>query len=83
MYEYRLTTVDNPFDPFDEYQEWLKYDHTVLHYNTDGLLARFARTSDDLSDKEYNDEINEAITRIMCLDPSGLYRRVRREVVDE
>lgn len=83
MYEYRLTTVDNPFDPFDQYLEWLKYDHLVLKYNTDGLLARFARTSDDLSEKEYNDEINDAITRIMVLDPSGLYRRVRREVAAE
>ena len=80
MTEYRITTKDNPFDPFDQYYEWLMYDHVVLKYNTDGLLARFAYTSDALTDKENNDQINEAIFRIMALDPSGLYRRVKREV---
>jgi len=86
-YEYRLTTVDNPFDPFTQYESWLNYDHlhAVEHGNvfTDQLLARFARTSDELSDFEYNEEINNAITRIMVLDPLNIYRRKRREVPEE
>lgn len=83
-YEYRLTTKDNPFDPFTQYDSWLNYDHlhAAEHCNvfTDQLLARFARVSDELSDSEYNDEINDAITRIIVLDPFDLYRRVRREI---
>jgi hypothetical protein len=86
-YEYRLTTVDNPFDPFTQYDAWLNYDHLHVaeHGNvyTDQLLARFARTSDELSDSEYNDEINRAITRILVLDPLNIYRRKRREVPEE
>ena len=85
-YEYRLTTKDNPFDPFTQYESWLNYDHfhVAEHGNvfTDQLLARFARTSDELSDSEYNEEINNAITRIIVLDPFDLYRRVRREVTE-
>lgn len=87
QYEYRLTTKDNPFDPFTQYESWLNYDH--LHYLehggvfTDQLLARFARTSDELSDFEYNDEINDAITRIILVDPLDIYRRVRREIKEE
>lgn len=86
-YEYRLTTKDNPFDPFTQFDSWLNYDHLHVaeHGNvfTDQLLARFARTSDELSDFEYNEEINEAITRIIVLDPFDLYRRVRRLVEDD
>lgn len=86
-YEYCLTTKDNPFDPFTQYESWLNFDHMHVaeHANvfTDQLLARFARTSDELSDFEYNEEINNAITRIMVLDPFDLYRRVRRLVEDD
>lgn len=85
--EYRLTTKDNPFDPFTQYDSWLNYDHMHVDEHagvyTDQLLARFARTSDDLSDAEYEEEINEAITRIIVLDPFDLYRRVKRKVEDE
>ena len=86
-YEYCLTTKDNPFNPFTQYESWLNYDH--FHYLehggvfTDQLLARFARTSDELSDFEYNEEINDAITRIILLDPFDIYRRVRREVKED
>lgn len=83
-FEYRLTTKDNPFDPFTQFDSWLNYDHMHAeeHGNvfTDQLLARFARTSDELSEKEYNEEINDAITRIIVLDPLNIYRRVRRNV---
>ena len=86
-YEYRLTTKDNPFDPFTQYDSWLNFDrlHAVEHGNvyTDQLLARFARTSDELSDSEYNDEINDAITRIIVVDPLDIYRRVRRKVEND
>lgn len=31
--EYMLTTLDNPFDPFTRFDEWLEYD-TTLGYNS-------------------------------------------------
>ena len=87
QYEYRLTTKDNPFNPFDQYDSWLNYDrlHVVEHGNvyTDQLLARFARTSDELSDAEYNDEIKRAIAHIISIDPFDLYRLVSKEIETE
>ena len=64
--DYWITTKDNPFDPFTQFYEWFKYD-TFCGYNTAGLIARFANTSLDLSDEEYNIEVNLAINRIMDL----------------
>ena len=78
-YEYRLTTVDNPFDPFEQFESWLNYDKRQ-GYDTLELQARFARTSDELSDYENRLEIKDAITRIIVLDPFNMYIRVRRLV---
>ena len=39
--EYMLTTVDNPFDPFTRFDEWLEYD-THMGYNTAAFLDRIA-----------------------------------------
>jgi hypothetical protein len=83
-YEYRLTTKDNPFNPFDQFDSWLRYDmdNIDIHggVSTCDILARFAHTSDDLSPKEYAEEINRAITKIMSIDPLDIYRRVRKKV---
>ena len=42
-----ITTVDNPFDPFDEFDAWFRFD-TDHGYNSCGVLARFIYTSDQL-----------------------------------
>lgn len=79
QFRYYLTTVDNPFDPCDQFDSWYLYDE--MHgYGTCGLLARFAKTSDALSDEENAREINDAITRIIALDPFNIYKRVKKPV---
>ena len=71
-----LTTVDNPFDPFEEFTLWFLYDTTTLRLNTCGFLARVARTSNQLSDEENNQEIERAIDSIVEHDPLKMYRKV-------
>lgn len=78
-YIYRLTTIDNPFDPFEQYESWLNYDKR-MNYDTPGLQSRYARTSDELSDAENEIEINDAITRVIVNDPLNMYIRVRKLV---
>ena len=46
-----LTTKDNPFDPFTDFDSWFMYD-SEKGYNTCGLIDRIARTSNALSDAE-------------------------------
>ena len=37
--EYWVTTTDNPFDPFTQYDDWYRYDETH-GYCTSGYVAR-------------------------------------------
>lgn len=73
--EYALTTIDNPYNPFTHYEQWLSYD--VAHgYNTCGYLARIAKTSDDLSDVDESIAIDNAIDEIIRLDLTGNYIKI-------
>lgn len=70
-----LTTIDNPFDPIKEFDEWYNYDESK-GYCTSGLLARFVVTSDDLPEGEQDQAIDEAIDEIIKLHPDGFYKKV-------
>lgn len=70
-----LTTVDNPFDPFDQFQSWFRYDQDK-GYNSCSYLDRIARTSDQLSDEENEQEIERAIDEIIKYDPTNIYKKV-------
>ena len=75
--EYMLTTVDNPFDPFEQWDQWLAYD-TVLGYNTPGYLAAVATPSDELSDLDLQLAIQDAIDEIIQENVFGIHRKVKR-----
>lgn len=45
-----LTTYDNPFNPFDNYDEWLRWD-SDQGYNTPELLAQVLGNTDDALDE--------------------------------
>lgn len=73
--QHMLSTIDNPFNPFTQYDEWLAFDEDKGYF-TNALLARVARTSDDLSDVASNYARESAIDEIVLHDPIGLYKRV-------
>jgi hypothetical protein len=62
--DFMLTTYDNPFNPFDEFENWFKTD-LVLGWNCCQTLAREANTSDIVSDEVNQVEIFEAMKRIV------------------
>lgn len=74
-----LTTNDNPYCPFDEFEKWFMFDNDH-GYNSCSYLARVARTSDALSPKENSDALEEAIDEIIKLDFRGIYKKVKKEV---
>jgi len=78
--ECMLTTVDNPFDPFTQFNEWLAYDRR-LGYNTPSLLARVCHTSDELTDADQSLAIQQAIDEIVRENVSGVHRKVERGTV--
>lgn len=78
---YFLTTIDNPFDPVDQQDSWLLYDQ-LNNYRSNELLSSFARTSDELSDSDNQQEIRDACLRIMALDPNNIYIVVAKPMPD-
>lgn len=81
----RLTTVDNPFDPFKRFSEW--YDWDVKHgYNTSQLVARFTRNSQELSSFDNAIAQEEAIDKILWVfQGSGIYKKIEeyRDITPE
>ena len=75
--EFMLTTIDNPFDPFKQFTSWFLYD-VEKGYNTCSYLARIAKTSDEFSEKENNEEIERAIDEIIKYDFMNVYKKVRK-----
>ncbi len=75
MEAHMLTTIDNPYNPFTHYNEWMAWD-IRMGYNTNGMLARIAKTSDALSDSENEEETERAMNRIVELDPLGLFIKI-------
>lgn len=71
----RLTTFDNPYDPFEDFINWYLYD--CMHgYNTCGYLARFSNTSDNFTNEENNKENEKAIDEIIKFDLLNIYKKV-------
>jgi hypothetical protein len=75
--EYMLTTVDNPFDPFTQWDEWYAFD-TRHGYHTAGLLARIVITSDELSEADQAQAIQLGIEEIVRENVSGMHKKVAR-----
>lgn len=70
-----LTTVDNPFDPRSQFDEWYNFD-LLKGYDTLGYLARVTPTSPDLSQEEQEKFTEAAIDEVIRLNPLGIYRKV-------
>lgn len=71
-----ITTFDNPFDPFTQFDQWFLFD-IEKGYNTCGYLGRIARTSDSLSDEENDEEVERAIDEIIKYDYRNIYKKVK------
>lgn len=69
-----LTTVDNPFNPITDFDNWWIYDREH-NYATCELLARVAKTSLRVSPDQNDWETERAIDFICEFHPS-LYKKV-------
>jgi hypothetical protein len=79
--EYMLTTVDNPFNPFTRFEEWMEYDIS-MGYNTAAFLGRIAKVSNDLSQPDQALAIQNAIDEIVEENVSGMWRKVSKDSFD-
>lgn len=76
--ETMLTTIDNPYDPFDNFDEWKAFDESKGYYTCE-YLARIAKTSDELSQADEDLAIDEAIDEILKMNILGIYKKVTKE----
>lgn len=70
-----LSTSDNPYDPFTQFEDWNAFDMQKGYY-TCSYLARIAKTSPDLSPEDYNLAIEQAIDEIIHYNLTGNYIKV-------
>ena len=75
--ECMLTTVDNPYDPFEQFDQWFLFD-CDKGYNSCAYLARIAKPSEQQSQQEIDDEIESAIDEIIKLDFMNIYKKVKK-----
>lgn len=77
--EYMLTTIDNPYDPFTQWDEWFSWDQSV-GYHTPAFLDRITLNADDLSDADQHQAVQQAIDEIVRENVLGLYKKVSRNL---
>lgn len=73
-----ISTIDNPFNPFTHFDEWYAFDESKGYHST-ALLARVARSSDELSEAQQEDAIEEAVDFICELNDNGLFIKVTED----
>lgn len=78
MTDCMLTTIDNPFNPFTHYEDWLRFDEDKGYF-TNSYLARIASVSDEMPENMYEEEIESAIDEICRMDLVGIYKKVTPE----
>jgi hypothetical protein len=70
-----LTTVDNPFNPFTQFDEWKQFDESSGYYSSE-YLARLTFSSNELSEVDQSNAIEQAIDEIVKENVNGMYRKV-------
>ena len=72
-----LSTIDNPFNPFEDYSSWLMFDKEK-GYDSAERLMRIAKLTDDMTQKEENEEIERAIDEIIKYDILNVYIKISK-----
>lgn len=77
--QFALTTFDNPFNPFDDFNQWLSFDKDH-GYDSSEKVMRLANLTDDMTDIEENLEIERVIDRLIALDFQNIYKKVSQDI---
>ena len=78
MAQSMLSTADNPFSPFEDFENWFAFDTSKGHYSS-AFLGRVVVTSEELSEADQHQAIEQAIDEILENDVTGLFIRVTSE----
>lgn len=70
-----VTTIDNPFNPFTQFDDWYRFD-VEKGYNTCAYMARVANVTPEMTEAEEIMAINDVVDDICRLNITGMYKRV-------
>lgn len=73
-----ITTIDNPFDPFKDFDDWFQFDIEKGYYSC-SKIARIAENIENAEEKQEDELLEEAIDRLIEIDPLDLYRKLVKE----
>ena len=80
--EVMLSTIDNPYNPFDNFDQWYSYDEMKARQENRptccGYLARVDASSDEVSEAEQIQTMNDIIDEIIALNLSGKFIKLTR-----
>ena len=80
--EVMLSTIDNPYNPFDNFDQWYSYDELKARQENRptccGYLARVDASSDEVSEAEQIQTMNDIIDEIVQLNLSGKFIKLTR-----
>lgn len=75
--EIKITTFDNPFSPFTQFDEWYQYD-IQKGYDTLGTLSRMTMNSNLLSERDQIRIIGDSMIELVKMLPQT-YKLVLEE----
>ena len=78
MADVMLSTFDNPYDPFTQYDQWYEYD-TSKGYHSSSFLGRVVVSSPELTEQDQDLAIEEAIDEIVRENVLGIYIKVKKD----
>lgn len=78
MEDHMLTTTDNPYNPFTQFEQWNAFD-MQKGYHTLSYLARIAIVSEELPESDTDAAIEDAMDEIVRFNLTGNYRKVSRK----
>lgn len=70
MSDVMLTTSDNPWNPYNNFDEWFTFDESKK-YCTSGLMARYSSDLYGESEQEQEEDRVQAMQKVLELFPFG------------
>lgn len=81
--EVMLTTIDNPYNPFDNFEQWYMFDELQARRENRptccSYLARVDCSSDEVSEAEQRQTMNDIIDEIIELNLSNKFIKITQE----
>ena len=76
--ESMLTTIDNPFDPFTQFQDWYTFDCEKGYYSYN-YLDRIVIITNNMNQQQIDQAYEKGMKDIVAFNPS-LYKIVSKDV---